>query len=140
MSLQPSSCDRVLHVEIETDTYPSDTSFELIKESGDTLYASPNTLSASSVSTFEICLTISERYTFMLLDSFGDGICCEWGNGRLRLKIDNEDYFVDTNYTDFFSGTFEQSFTVYHAPSQQVSTHDISCSILICVSIKMITY
>ena len=33
-------------------------------------------------------LTSAGEYTFTVIDSYGDGMCCQWGNGNVSLAVD----------------------------------------------------
>jgi len=73
-----------LDLAIQTDQYPSETSWEILDDAGDIVstgggYGSPNTLHEESV-----CLSFG-CYQFVIYDSFGDGICCDYGNGFFEL-------------------------------------------------------
>ena len=42
----------------------------------------------NSVLTWSLCVPDTNCYTFTILDTYGDGICCLWGNGnRIMLVI-----------------------------------------------------
>ncbi|WP_234859529.1 reprolysin-like metallopeptidase [Aquimarina aquimarini] len=68
------------------DNYPAETSWEItnsnnqVVASGGTYNSQPN---GSSITLTE-CLTPG-TYTFVINDSYGDGICCSYGNGSYTL-------------------------------------------------------
>ena len=46
---------------------------------------------------------VNAFYTFAIYDSYGDGICCNWGNGNFTLELDSNfvvsnDGFLDVTY------------------------------------------
>ncbi len=72
---------------IVLDNYPEETSWN-IKNSSNTIVASGGTYGSSpdgSTITVPLCLP-SGCYTLTMLDSYGDGICCSYGNGSYSLK------------------------------------------------------
>ena len=80
------TCDQIkLKLEIKTDSHPMETTWEIKNTTQQTVlsggpYFSPNTLN-----TIDICLP-EGCYTFNIYDQFGDGICCNYGNGYYNLK------------------------------------------------------
>ncbi len=72
---------------IVLDNYPGETSWN-IKNSANTIVASGGTYgSQPSGSTVNIPLCLPNGcYTLTMLDSYGDGICCAYGNGSYTLK------------------------------------------------------
>ncbi len=76
-------------VSITFDNYPEETSWS-IKNSGGTTVASGGRLwfrllmDRHSLQT--VCLPVACSYTFAINDSYGDGICCSFGNGSYNVK------------------------------------------------------
>lgn len=69
------------------DNYPEETSWN-IKNSSNTIVASGGTYGSSpdgATITANLCLP-NGCYTLTMLDSYGDGICCSYGNGSYSLK------------------------------------------------------
>jgi hypothetical protein len=89
-------------VNITTDRYASETSWTIKNSTGATvaqgggswadLGANGTTVQAPQM----VTLNPSQCYTFEILDSYGDGICCAYGNGAYSL--------VDANGTTIGSG------------------------------------
>lgn len=81
LGIQAQSCPpgqvRVL-IDIVPDQFPNETSWELRNQSG-TLLASGDTTDAN------ICLDTANCLTFTIFDTFGDGICCAYGNGSYTV-------------------------------------------------------
>lgn len=72
---------------LKLDNYPEETSWTLKNASGTTV-ASGGTYGSSpdgSTITATNCLSAG-CYTFTITDSYGDGICCTYGNGSYILK------------------------------------------------------
>ena len=93
----PPSCeDNEVVVTINLDNYPEETSWQ-ITDSGGSVVASGGTYgnqADGSTVTIDLCL-VDGCYDFTISDSYGDGICCGYGNGS---------YSVDNNGTNLASG------------------------------------
>lgn len=98
-----------LTLNLVTDDYPAETSWNLKDSSGATLYASPTYVEGvDDFQSFTENFTIStnECYTFEISDSFGDGICCTQGTGSYTITtlegatvVSGGDYdFGETTY------------------------------------------
>jgi subtilisin family serine protease len=82
-----TGCDEdSITIEIFTDNYPGETTWQLVDQSnGSTVatggpYAVPQTLYSQTV-----CIPFSSCYDFTIFDSYGDGICCGYGNGYYNV-------------------------------------------------------
>ena len=77
-----------LSLDLQTDNYPAETYWEILDNNGDIVatkggYSNQNTL-------YEQLICLSPGcYEFLIYDSFGDGICCDFGNGFFELT-DND--------------------------------------------------
>ncbi|MEO1515499.1 MAG: S8 family serine peptidase [Bacteroidota bacterium] len=79
--------DNDLTLTITLDNYPEETSWNITNSGGSTV-ASGGTYGSQpdgSTITEDICLP-NDCYTFTILDSYGDGICCAYGNGSYSLN------------------------------------------------------
>jgi len=82
-----------LEVHVLTDDFPNETSWTLtnkctgdIQQSVDTdHYQAPRT-----AETDLYCIPQDQQYEFKILDDFNDGICCDAGEGRYRLKLNGD--------------------------------------------------
>ncbi|MGB0916112.1 MAG: T9SS type A sorting domain-containing protein, partial [Flavobacteriales bacterium] len=70
---------------INADQYPAETSWEIIDEGTNQVVASGGVNGANQMFTEEICLNYSSCFTLKVYDSFGDGICCGFGQGDFQL-------------------------------------------------------
>jgi len=68
-----------LNVTVQTDNYGGESSWEIINADSNTVAVSPP-LADNSLTNMMIFLPAGE-YSFIMYDSFGDGICCSFGNG-----------------------------------------------------------
>ncbi len=81
--------DNEVNLTIELDNYPGETTWEItdangaVLESGGPYYGQTN----QTVSE-DFCLP-DGCYSFTIFDSYGDGICCSYGNGSYLLSSDN---------------------------------------------------
>lgn len=76
---------------INLDNYPEETSW-IIRNSGGTTVASGGTYGSQpdgSQVVENICLPADGCYDFVISDSYGDGICCAYGNGNYTLTDDS---------------------------------------------------
>lgn len=76
-----------------TDNYPSETTWNLLDSSGAVVASgpsSPYSEASNSQETIPIP-NVNECYTFVIYDSYGDGICCGFftGNGSYSLEDDS---------------------------------------------------
>ena len=73
-------------ITINTDDYPTETSWFLMDQLGGGWTNIPLTTSnANSTLTWSLCVPDTNCYTFTMLDSYGDGICCQWGLGSYNV-------------------------------------------------------
>eukprot|EP00957_Ditylum_brightwellii_P098634 7513668-Ditylum_brightwellii.AAC.1 len=87
MAPSPFSCssdEDIMEVRIKTDQYPTETAWILtntcssavVAEAPAGTYTSSNTEYSD-----KICVPPGGAYSFFITDSFGDGICCSYGEG-----------------------------------------------------------
>lgn len=72
-----------VEVNILTDNYGDETSWE-ITDASNTVVASGDGFSDNAQNDLLACLD-DGCYTFTIFDSYGDGICCDFGNGNYEL-------------------------------------------------------
>lgn len=89
-----------------TDNYASETSW-LITNSQTTTVASGSGYSNNTSYDEALCLA-DGTYTFTINDSYGDGICCSYGNGSFDLVIDGNSILSG----GAFANSASQSFTL----------------------------
>ena len=76
-------------ITITTDDYPTETSWYLMDQfSGGWTNVPLTSNDANTTLTWTLCVPDSNCYTFTILDSYGDGICCAWGNGSYSVTYD----------------------------------------------------
>ncbi|NND93957.1 MAG: T9SS type A sorting domain-containing protein [Flavobacteriales bacterium] len=79
--------DNGLNLTLNFDNYPEETSWEIVNSSGVTVESGGTYLSQADGSTLVIDLCLLDGcYDFNIFDSFGDGMCCGFGNGSYSLQ------------------------------------------------------
>ena len=68
-----------LNVTIQTDNYGGESSWEIINFDGNTVATNPP-LQNNTLTNTMVFLPAGD-YSFIMYDSFGDGICCSFGQG-----------------------------------------------------------
>ncbi|PIE48118.1 MAG: peptidase S8 [Flavobacteriales bacterium] len=112
---------------ITFDNYPEETSWEITSESGSVVFSGGTYGSQPDGSTLEIPLCIEAGcYTFTIKDSYGDGMCCSYGNGSYTLSRESDGSvlasggsFGSSEATDFCLNTYYNAYTTY-AQNDQV--------------------
>jgi hypothetical protein len=85
-----------IDVIINTDQYGSETSWTLSDENGSTVASGGNYGDVTTGETHiqEVTLTEGLCYSFTINDSFGDGMCCDFGTGSYMVKDKSGRVFV----------------------------------------------
>ncbi len=79
----PSGCtENEVNVAITFDNYPGEISWEFVADDG-TVAASGGNYTGASASE-DVCLP-DGCYHFVISDSYGDGLCCQYGNGSYSV-------------------------------------------------------
>ena len=68
-----------LNVTVQTDNYGGESSWEIINSDNNTVAVSPP-LANNTLTNIMVFLPAGD-YAFIMYDSFGDGICCSFGQG-----------------------------------------------------------
>ena len=101
-----SSCNgQEVTVKVVLDNYGSETSWELVNANGNTVATGGpyNDNQAGAVKNKTVCLP-NACYTLFLDDEFGDGICCDYGDGYLQV-ISNGSVIAES---DGFFGYYDE--------------------------------
>ncbi len=78
-----------IHLDLLTDDYASETSWELRNSAGTVLF-SGNNYSANNTHVIEdMTVQANDCYEFEIFDSSDDGVCCGYGNGSYKITTDN---------------------------------------------------
>ena len=100
----PSCVGSAVTLTLVTDNYGPETSWTLTNSSGATVQSGSN---YNSNQTYTLNWTLPDgNYTFTINDSYGDGICCAYGNGSYTVvsgstTIKSGGSFASTESTNF---------------------------------------
>lgn len=112
--------DVKLKLEIKSDKYNDDTSFELKAENGTIIFAQgTNTFGKEEYKVWEQCVPHG-TYTFRITDAYGDGICCRYGLGFYKVWLDDREVM---NGGSFNEEVFE-NIRVGYDPDGEMSERD----------------
>jgi hypothetical protein len=76
-------------LDVLSDSYPAETSWDLTAGNGTVLATGTFTGEANTLMSFEYCIADTITcVTFTIRDTYGDGICCGYGNGYYSLTVD----------------------------------------------------
>lgn len=80
-------CDEnYIRLSFTFDQYPAETSWDIKDEQGNVIATSPNYSDKKEDDTENIDLCLPNgTYTFTIYDSYGDGMCCSYGNGSYKM-------------------------------------------------------
>jgi len=100
------TCNSItLKVEIKTDAYPSETSWEIKNDKGIIVFSGGSYTSRHTVYSHDICLP-QGCYDFQIKDKYGDGICCNYGQGHYFIKRESETLFQGGQFANEEMHTF----------------------------------
>ncbi|KAL7451496.1 hypothetical protein ACHAWC_003319, partial [Mediolabrus comicus] len=117
-------CDGdVVTVTINTDDYPGETTWRLMDKCQDQDIEVQSGGPYSSYGTVyieEICVSSGE-YEFIISDSYGDGICCDYDDGSYSVEYKGETVASGGDFGFSESSAFGSCATLSPAPSSQPS-------------------
>ncbi|MBU0616380.1 MAG: hypothetical protein KKI02_01550, partial [Planctomycetes bacterium] len=91
----PGGSEDTLLIRILTDSYASETTWDLYEQGGG-LIASGAPGENNTLYEWEILVEPDQCYDFTIYDSYGDGICCAYGEGYYEIELNGE--LVAANY------------------------------------------
>lgn len=96
-----------LILELKTDNFGSETSWELLNSIGEVVY-NGDSYADTTLYLIDLQLLTDDCYTFVLNDAGGNGICCANGFGYYRIKdINGFIYFVGGSFGEMDIATFQ---------------------------------
>ena len=115
---QCNSNEVEITINITTDNYPLETSWQLVDQNGFGWNISPgDLLSANTTYTYTYCVPDTNCYTFTMLDTYGDGLCGScWGG-------------TDGNYTVSYDGVIVASMSTADFGSSEITSNIGHCSL-----------
>eukprot|EP00037_Helgoeca_nana_P029748 m.359429 g.359429 ORF g.359429 m.359429 type:complete len:388 (-) comp28044_c0_seq2:2413-3576(-) len=78
--------DVTVTIDVLADNFGGETSWQIVSSCDGSVVASEDTFSNANLHTHTV--TVPGGSTFTIFDSFGDGICCTFGNGQVTLTVD----------------------------------------------------
>jgi hypothetical protein len=118
-SSPPASCgptggvntgDNEVVIEVKYDDFPSETGWTL-RDSAGTLITGQSTgsFSTGSGTVSKTAFVAEGAYTFELSDTYGDGICCQYGSGEFKITVNGEPLIITSNgeFQDVTRETFD---------------------------------
>jgi len=94
-------------LQIKMDNYPADIYWALTNSTDDVLtegvgadYAAFEEIEITTV------LDSNDCYTFTIMDSYGDGLCCAFGEGYFNILSDQDTLITGINFEDYFIESF----------------------------------
>lgn len=79
---------QIVEVELMTDDFPEETSIEIREQLSNNLVYMDSDFDANTLVNLTYCLDTG-CYIFRITDSYGDGICCSYGNGYYEFYLPN---------------------------------------------------
>ena len=79
-------CPVTVSVEILTDNYPGETTWTVTDNAGVLKGSGGPYASSGTLYTAEVCVE-DENVSFHISDSYGDGICCGYGQGSYKVSV-----------------------------------------------------
>ena len=118
-------------LELRTDNYGSETTWKLFGSNNQVIAQDPAGNYGNNITyTYDWTLNEEECYRFEIYDQYGDGICCDYGNGFYKLKENGQvvmqgGEFAEEDTRAFRTGmavsiaenALSQSLNVYPNPS-----------------------
>jgi len=121
---------------VNTDDYSEENSWEVIDEMTNERVASGNLSAGLDFYTEDICVNYKSCFTLVFTDSFGDGICCQYGNGNFTLinamgetLVSNDGNFADVA-EEFFCPDPGECILTAEASTSLASSEDASDGVI----------
>eukprot|EP00804_Cyclotella_cryptica_P013380 CCRYP_005146-RB/>CCRYP_005146-RB protein AED:0.04 eAED:0.04 QI:324/1/1/1/1/1/6/398/899 len=87
-------CDypkRKITIEIQTDNFGEDTSWQFRDRSGTVVARNERKYGRNEKDSRDLCLEDKSLYEFVVYDTYGDGMCCQFGKGYYKIASYNDD-------------------------------------------------
>ena len=89
-----------IQVEVRADEYSNDTSWELKAPNGNVILNQPVGFQPLEYKSQEICVSEYGNYTYIIKDEYGDGMCCRYGEGFFKIKLDGKEVLNGGSYNE----------------------------------------
>ncbi len=103
----------IISLEILTDQYPQETTWDLFDPNGNIIFSGGPYMTPFTLFEETFCLDPDLCYTFTIYDSYGDGICCDFGEGNYSFLDEQGNPLLSStgefgsSETNEFCATFE---------------------------------
>ncbi len=103
LQAQCNSNQAKIKVILRTDQYPAENSWQILSPTNAVLAQSPASMSSSAYYYDSICVDTGFCYFFKISDTYGDGICCSYGQGFIQVFYNDSLVLWDSSfgYTSF---------------------------------------
>ena len=91
-TLPPDECYDVIITQ-NFDMYPQDESWDITQD-GVVVASSPQVAADATQDVQELCLPAGD-YVFTIYDLYGDGMCCQWGEGNYVVSTNDNEIIAD---------------------------------------------
>lgn len=91
---------------LTTDNYSTETSWQLKDKFGNIIVSNPTLANATTYTTTQ-CVASSTCLNFVINDSYGDGICCNYGSGSFKIYVNN---VLQLSHNGQFGTSYNYSF------------------------------
>ena len=97
----------IITLTINADNYPEETSWKLLNEANE-IIATGSLDDDTEVYSEEICVNYTSCFTLYVYDSYGDGICCGFGEGNFQVvdSLGNTILINDGEFDNFTQEVF----------------------------------
>ena len=55
----------------------------------------------NSENIYSLCIPENSELTFTIFDSYGDGICCDWGDGYYLISAGEDTLVYNNNFLNY---------------------------------------
>lgn len=107
-----------VQISILTDNYGDETTWTLTGPGGAPVYGSGGPYGNNQTYTPTVCVPNGPVIVFTIFDAYGDGICCQYGNGNYTVTVNGNQVASGGNFT-----TQEQAFFISSTPV----ANDLAC-------------
>ncbi|AFU70159.1 secreted protein with Por secretion system C-terminal sorting domain [Psychroflexus torquis ATCC 700755] len=122
-----------LNLTIQLDEYPVETTWNITNSAGDAIFSGGPYSQGNGMVQQTLDLPENDCYSFIIRDAFGDGICCEYGNGSFTLETRSGELVIGggnfgsqakkvfSNYNTLSTASFDTfNFSVYPNPTNGI--------------------
>ena len=121
------------NLSITLDNYPSETTWDIKDSAGIVIHSGGPYSQAGQTVEEPLDLVDDDCYTFTIYDAFGDGICCQYGNGSYTFETSDGELVIGggdfsssetkpfSNYNTLSINSFNDvGFSIYPNPTQGI--------------------